>query len=77
MKIEILGAGCSKCKQLIANVEEAVKELNLQAEIAKVRDIDKITDYGAMMMPCLVIDGAIVSVGKVLSKEEIKRIILK
>jgi small redox-active disulfide protein 2 len=77
MKIEILGVGCPKCKQLTANAEEAVKELDIQAEIDKVTDIDKITEYGVMMTPGLVVDGEIVSSGKVLSKEDIKKIISK
>ncbi|MBN2831256.1 MAG: TM0996/MTH895 family glutaredoxin-like protein [Candidatus Omnitrophica bacterium] len=77
MKIEILGVGCPKCKQLIANAEMAVKELNIQAEISKVTDIDKITEYGVMMTPALVVDGTVVSAGKVLSKDEIKKILSK
>lgn len=77
MKIEILGVGCPKCRQLTANVEGAVKELNIKAEIDKVVDIDKITEYGAMMMPALAVDGKVVSEGKVLSKDEIKKIIAK
>lgn len=77
MKIEILGVGCLKCKQLAANAEEAVKELNLQAEIGKVADIDKITEYGVMITPALAVDGTVVSAGKVLSKDEIKRLISK
>ena len=77
MKVEILGVGCSKCKQLTVNAEAAVKELNVQAEIGKVTDIDKITEYGVMMTPALAVDGVVVSAGKVLSKEEIKKIILK
>jgi len=75
MKIEILGVGCPKCKQLTANAEAAVKELNIQAEIGKITDIDKITEYGVMMTPALAVDGNIVSAGKVLSKDEIKKII--
>ena len=77
MKIDILGVGCEKCKQLTANTEAAVKELNIQAEIAKVTDIDKIIDYGVMMTPALAIDGKVVSLGKVLSKDEIKKLIAK
>ena len=77
MRIEILGMGCPKCKQLIANAEAAAKELNITAEISKVTDIDKIIEYGVMMTPALAVDGAIVSAGKVLSKDEIKKIILK
>ncbi len=77
MKIEILGAGCPKCKQLTANAEAAVKELSIAAEIFKVTDIDKITDYGVMMTPALAVDGAVVSTGRVLSIDDIKKIISK
>ena len=77
MKIEILGVGCFKCKQLTANAEAAVKELNIQAEISKVTDIDNITEYGVMMTPALAIDGTVISSGKALSKDEIKKLILK
>ncbi len=72
MKIEILGVGCPKCKQLTANAEAAVKELNIQAGIGKITDIDKIIEYGVLMTPALVIDGTVVSSGKALSKDEVK-----
>ena len=77
MKIEILGVGCPKCKQLTANAEVAIKELNINSEIVKVTDIGKITEYGVMMTPALAIDGKVVSSGKVLSKEEIKKLVTK
>ncbi len=77
MKVEILGVGCPKCKQLAANVEVAVKELSIEVELSKVTDIDKIIEYGVMMTPALVIDGTVVLAGKVLSKDEIKKIISK
>jgi len=77
MKIEILGVGCPRCKQLTANAEAAVKELNIAAEISKVTNIDKITEYGIMMTPALAVDGTVVSSGKVLSKDDIKKILAK
>ncbi len=77
MRIEILGVGCYNCKQLAANAEAAVKELMVPAEIVKVTDINKITEYGVMMTPALVIDGAVVASGRVLSKDDIKKIISK
>lgn len=77
MKIEILGTGCLKCKQLAVNAESAVKELNIQAEVSKVTDIDKIIEYGVMLTPALAVNGAVVSSGKLLSKDEIKKIISK
>jgi small redox-active disulfide protein 2 len=75
MRIEILGVGCPKCKELTKNAEEAVKELGVAAEISKVTDIIKIVEYNVMMTPALVIDGIVVSSGKVLSKDDIKKII--
>ena len=77
MKIEILGMGCPKCRQLTQNAEAAARELNIPAEIVKVTDIDKITGYGVMMTPALVIDGTVVSAGRLLSKEEIKNSLIK
>ena len=75
MRIEILGSGCAKCKQLNASVETAVKELGLSAEVVKVTEIVKITAYGVMMTPALVIDGKVKSSGRNLSVAEIKKII--
>jgi predicted thioredoxin/glutaredoxin len=57
------------------NVEAASKELNLCVEIVKVADIEKITSYGVMMTPARVIDGKVVSSGKVPAKEDIKKIL--
>jgi small redox-active disulfide protein 2 len=76
MKIEILGIGCPKCKQLAANVEIAVKELNIQVEISKVIDIGKIIEYGVMITPALVVDGVVVSSGRVLNRDQIREFLL-
>jgi small redox-active disulfide protein 2 len=75
MKIEILGTGCPKCEALEKNVEKAVAELNLQAEITKVTDIVEIATRGVMMTPALSVDGAIKLVGKVATADEIKRLL--
>lgn len=77
MKIEILGVGCPKCKQLTANTEAALKELGISAEISKVTEINKITEYGVMVTPALAVDGQVVSAGKVLSPVEIKKLLAK
>jgi small redox-active disulfide protein 2 len=76
MKIEILGPGCPKCTKLYENVQEALRATRRDAEIVKVGDIKKITEYGVMLTPSLVVDGEVKTVGKVLSSEEIKTIIL-
>ncbi len=74
-KIQILGTGCPKCKKLTENAENAVKELDGDYEIIKVTDINEIMKFGVMMTPALAVENEVKSVGKVLSPEEIKKII--
>ena len=76
MKIEILGPGCPNCTKLYENVQEALRVTGKDAEIVKVTDIIKITEYGIMLTPSLVVDGEVKTVGKVLTAEEIVTIIL-
>ena len=73
MKIEILGIGCPKCKKTVANTEQAVKELGIEAEIVKVEKIDEIMKYSVMMTPALVIDNEVKCVGKIPTVDEIKK----
>jgi small redox-active disulfide protein 2 len=75
MKIQILGSGCPKCHQLEKNARAAAQETNTAAEIEKVTDTDRITEMGVMLTPALAIDGVVKSTGKVLSKDEIAKLI--
>ncbi len=75
MKIQILGPGCSRCKQLTANAQQAVTELGLQAEIEKVEDMREIMKFHIMSTPALVIDGSVRSSGKVLSPAAVKELL--
>ena len=74
-KIQILGIGCPKCRQLSENAEIAARDLGIEYEIEKVTDINDIMNFGVMMTPALVIDGVVKVVGKVVSVEEIKELI--
>ena len=71
MKIEILGTGCMKCKTLEEVVKTAVAKSGEFAQIEKVDDPMEIMDYGVMNTPGLVIDGRVLSSGKVLSVDEV------
>ncbi|MDO9306090.1 MAG: thioredoxin family protein [Sulfuricurvum sp.] len=75
MKIEILGTGCTKCKALEEATKQAVAKSGQFAQIEKVEDIMKIMEYGVMSTPGLVIDGKVVSTGKLLSVTEIVELI--
>ena len=75
MKIQILGSGCDKCRKLAANAKLAAEQLNLSCEIEKVEDINQITAFGVMMTPALVVNGKVVSSGKVLTSDEIAAVL--
>ena len=71
MKIEILGTGCPKCKKTLENVQKAVKDLKVEAEIIKVEKINDIMNYGVMITPALAINGEVKVAGKIPSPEQI------
>ena len=75
--IKILGGGCAKCNALEAATVDALRELGMDTAIDHVRDFEKIAAYGVMTTPALVVDGQVVSYGKVLKKDEVIAILKK
>jgi small redox-active disulfide protein 2 len=75
MKVEVLGSGCKSCDQLHENVLSAVSSLNgeMAIKVEKIGDVQYFTKMGVFMTPGLGVDGEVISVGKVLSAEEIKQ----
>ena len=75
MKLQILGKGCAKCMALGEHTEAAAKALGLEYELEKVTDLNAIIDAGVMTTPALAVDGTVKSAGRVLSVEEIKKLL--
>ncbi len=73
--VKVLGSGCAKCHALEAATKQALAELHMDAAIDHVTDFAQIASYGVMTTPALVVDGKVVSFGKVLKKEEVKEIL--
>ena len=73
--VKVLGSGCAKCNQLEAATREALKELGMESTIEHVTDFTQIAAYGVMSTPALVVDGKVVSYGKVLKKDEVVKIL--
>jgi small redox-active disulfide protein 2 len=71
MKIEVLGTGCAKCATLENVVKQAIAKSGKFVQLEKVDDIMKIMEYQVVSTPALVIDGKVVSTGKVLSVDEV------
>jgi small redox-active disulfide protein 2 len=75
MKIQVLGTGCAKCKQLTASAERAVAELGLGVPVEKVEDLREIMRFKVMSTPALVVDGQVRSTGRALSPQEVKALL--
>ena len=74
MIIKVLGTGCAKCKSLEKVTRRAVEELNFDATVEKVEDIQKIMEYAVMRTPALVIDEKVVLSGQVPKVSELKEL---
>ena len=73
MKIEVLGPGCTNCKKLEEDVNKALAELKIEAEVVKITDIQEFAKYGILMTPGLVINRKVYSSGKLPVMATLKR----
>jgi small redox-active disulfide protein 2 len=71
MEIKVLGPGCAKCHALDKLVREVLQEQHLEAQVDYIQDMRRIMDYNILSTPGLVINGKVVSSGRVPSKAEI------
>lgn len=77
MDIKVLGPGCPKCEQTEKVIKEALAEAGVSATVEKVKDTLKIAEYGVFGTPSVVVDGEVKSVGKIPSKEDVKKWVKK
>ena len=77
MKIQVLGTGCAKCRTLAENARKAVDEMGIDAEVEKIEDIKEIMKFKILMTPGIALDGEVKAAGRVLSVEDIKKLLEK
>ena len=75
--VKVLGSGCAKCNALEASTKAALEQLGMDTTIDHVTDFSQIVAYGVMTTPALVVDGKVVSYGKVLKTNEVVKILQK
>lgn len=75
-RVKVLGGGCAKCNALELAAKAALEQLGMDPAIEHVRDYAEIARYGVMSTPALVIDGKVVSCGKVLKTQEVADLLL-
>jgi small redox-active disulfide protein 2 len=73
MEIKILGMGCPRCNELEKRAFNALAELNVGADVQKVKDIKEISKHGVFTTPGFVINNKVKSSGRLPSSEEIKK----
>ena len=77
MKLQILGTGCPRCKQLLANVQQAVAHMGGAVDVEKVEDLKEIMTFRVLATPALAVDGVVKAAGRVLSPDEIRKLLGK
>ena len=73
MEIKILGPGCKKCEKTEKIVSAVVAEMGAGAVVKKVTDMMEIAQHGVMSTPAVVLDGKVISAGKVPDKKEVRK----
>jgi len=75
IEIKVLGAGCPSCDQLEQNVMSVLEEIKIEANLEHIRDFKRISQYGVMALPSVVINGTVKALGMVPSKAQLKVLI--
>jgi small redox-active disulfide protein 2 len=73
MNIKVLGTGCAKCNALEKAVKEVVSEMNIDAVVEDIKDINKIIDYQILLTPGLIINEKVISMGTVPNKQQLMK----
>jgi small redox-active disulfide protein 2 len=73
LTVKILGSGCANCKKLEAVAREAASSANLPADFIKVTDMQQIMAYDLLSTPGLVINGKLVSSGRIPTQAEVQK----
>ena len=71
--IQILGTGCYLCNKLEDMCQSIVARKQLDARIEKVADLESITGLGVLLTPGLVINGQLMTSGKVPTENTLER----
>jgi small redox-active disulfide protein 2 len=75
MKIQILGIACPECDQVLANVTDALAELEIDAAIERIEKPGTIKGMGVYVTPAVAINGEVMVAGQVPTVSEIRHLI--
>lgn len=72
LDIKIIGPGCANCKRVEMIVRKVVVNQGLEAEIEKVTDFQEISKYPILSTPGLVLNGKVLSSGRIPTEAEVR-----
>lgn len=73
--IKILGIGSSKYRQLLENLNKAIKELKIEVTVERFEEVEDFLRFNIVEIPALMIDDKIVLRGYAADVEELKSIL--
>lgn len=73
--VKVLGTGCARCHALLQSAQTAAHAQDEHTEVEYITDMAEILQYGVMRLPALVVNGEVVSVGRVLKPEEVEALL--
>lgn len=77
MTVQILRMGCPKCNLLEKNTHNAIEQLGTDVKVEKITDMEKITEMGMLVSPGFALDGELITSGRVLSADQIERLVVE
>ena len=75
MELKVIGGGCDEGDRLYENVSEALKRLEMSAQIERVSELIDIVKLGVMTAPSLMKDGKLIVSGQVPSVEKLMELL--
>ena len=74
-KIEVLGPGCTRCKETYRVVQHVIEQEGLTIELVKDESIERMMALGLMATPGVVIDGKVVISGRIPKADEVRHLL--
>ncbi|MGB8644237.1 MAG: thioredoxin family protein [Anaerolineae bacterium] len=65
LKVQVLGSGCANCHKVEALCKQAISQLSVEGQVEMVTDMKEIMRLGVMSTPGIVVNGQVVSTGRV------------
>lgn len=72
MKIEVLGAGCAKCRATKKAIERVIHERHADVELIEIADVNELIARGVMAPPAVFVDGMLKSTDHLPSRQEVE-----